>query len=356
MLTWVIWFLIILIIFVADLYKEDYILTDYYEDFFYTLLVLFAVFFAGFRYQIGNDYDSYASIYQSISADPLSTYVEPGFAYFCFFLSWLGISEQGMFLVFSATTIILLAKTLKKYSVNPLVSFMIFLFLPGYYWNTLSIVRQFFAMAIIFYGVKYIINREFLKYLLCVIIATVFHKTAVIMIPLYYLVQLNFSRFILLAGLIIVIIFPLTSYLEGNILLTDYEDYFTSDKPEFSLATSLITKLAIFFIVLFYKDRFEDNESKIIINIYLLGVVFYFATLATEAISRISLYMTIFEIIAIVKIFDLFLLKDRIQLHALYLTYCVLFFFNQLRVYETGYVKGTSIGNIEYKMNFKVWK
>jgi hypothetical protein len=336
--------------------RKDYIVTDYYEDFFFKALILFSILFAGFRYQIGNDYDSYVSMYKEIAKEPLSTYVEPGFAYVCYFLSVIGIKVQGVFLLFSTLTLLLIAATLKKHSINPVFSFLLFLLIPIYYFGVMDSIRQHFALSMVFYSVRFIIDKKFIKFLLLVLLAALFHKTALIILPVYFLAHLNYNRLLLIAGLLIVVIYPITSYLEDNILLVDYAEYFNSKPSEIASGLSLIVRLALFFIVLFLKDKAEDIQDKVIINIYLLGVILYFATISTEALSRISFYLIIFEIIAIVNVFYKFVRSDKLQLSGLYLAYCSIMFFKFLAFYGAKYVPGTSMGNINYTMNFKFFE
>lgn len=356
MIIWAAWFLVIMLFSGLHYARKDYLVTDYYEDFFFNALILFAILFAGFRYKIGNDYDSYGTIYKEIAKEPLSTYVEPGFAYVCYFMGLIGIKVQGMFLLFSALTILLMGVTLKKHSVNPLFSFLLLLLIPIYYFGIMDSIRQHFALSLVFYSVRFIIDKKFLKFLLIVLFAALFHKTALIILPVYFLAHLNYNRFILIGGLIIVVIYPITSLLEDNILLVDYAQYLNSKPSELASGLSLMVRLSLFFIVLFLKDKAEDDNDKVVINIYLLGVILYFATISTEALSRISFYLIIFEIIAIVNVFHKFVRSDKLQLSGLYLAFCSIMFFKFLASYGAKYVPGTSMGNINYTMNFKFFE
>lgn len=54
-----------------------------------------------------------------------------------------------------------------------------------FYQNTYNMMRQWMAMAIIIYGIKYIYDRNLFKYIVVILVATLFHRTAFIGILLY---------------------------------------------------------------------------------------------------------------------------------------------------------------------------
>lgn len=54
-----------------------------------------------------------------------------------------------------------------------------------FYQNTYNMMRQWMAMAIIIYGIKHINDRNLIKYLITVLVAMLFHKSAFIAISLY---------------------------------------------------------------------------------------------------------------------------------------------------------------------------
>ncbi len=59
---------------------------------------------------------------------------------------------------------------------------------------SLGIFRQMIATGIIISGIKYIQDRKLFKYIVTVVIAMLFHVTAIIALPLYFLVRLNWKN------------------------------------------------------------------------------------------------------------------------------------------------------------------
>lgn len=81
-------------------------------------------------------------------------------------------------------------------------------------------------MAICFYGYRFIVKRSLIKYILCILIAALFHPSAGVAIIIYWLPFLKF-RLVVLLSIISIVAKPLffymlnilgvyTSYLDGK--------------------------------------------------------------------------------------------------------------------------------------------
>ncbi len=65
-------------------------------------------------------------------------------------------------------------------------AFSLFLLLTGgYYFNSLNTVRYYLALAMALYAMKYVIRGEYGKFLLWVLAGTAFHKSILLVIPVY---------------------------------------------------------------------------------------------------------------------------------------------------------------------------
>ena len=87
--------------------------------------------------------------------------------------------------------------TIYKYSYN--IYFSLFLFVTiGEYFPSYNISRQIIACSICFFAYRYIDQGNLLKYILFVLIASMIHKSAFIMLPFYFLLRLNLNINLLL--------------------------------------------------------------------------------------------------------------------------------------------------------------
>lgn len=354
---WIGWVVLLFLLLGFNYLRTQFVISRVYSDFFFWSTVTLAALMSGFRHQIGYDYDTYVEIYKKLEDSPIITYIEPGFSYTVYLLIKAGLSEQGIFFFFSILTIIPIALTLKRYSADPYLSLLIFLLNRAFFFDSMSIVRQFFAIALIFYAVRYIIDRKFWWYFLFVVVATLFHKTALITLPFYFFAHTRkLHNLLLFGGVLLVILFPPVNYLENSILLTDYEQYFDSKKVDFSSGTTLILRVLLFFWAMGMRHRFTSEPARVINMLYLLSFVIYFATLTTEAIARTALYVTVFETIALVNIFYEFVRRDRINIALVFISYTALTFFIALKNADAEHIRGTSMQNIYYSFDFKLFR
>lgn len=135
-------------------------------------------------------------------------------------------------------------KFIKKYSTNYLVSFSIFVSL--FFFDSMNIMRQFIALAILTWGFRYILERKLLKYLFVVSLAVLFHQASIVMILPYILygrrfTRLSFFAYIIMAVASLPLVTPIVQILaEGNVRYGTYLDKLS------------VLKLGSFLLVGFY--------------------------------------------------------------------------------------------------------
>lgn len=161
-----------------------------------TMLVLVT----GFRYNGGNDFFNYVDIYNKIEYS--DTHVEFCFKQICFFLNWLGLGVHSLFLVCSLLTILPISYILKK-NYSRFYCTGITLYLGTYIffesWNTVrqAISMSFAALAVFAYhnGIpnKVRLGRN-LTTILLFVIACLFHRSFVFILPFFVLITFNKIR------------------------------------------------------------------------------------------------------------------------------------------------------------------
>ncbi len=173
------------------------------------LLAAILIAVAGFRYQVGTDYMAYYRInvtdWETVW-EHLISFHEPGIRLISRISTM--IADDGAVLIFICSVIIVGIYCLMIYRYSPmyLVSMLAFLFL-GDWTGSFNGIRQYLAAAILFAGHRYILERKFIPYLLTVLVAMLFHTTAIVMIIPYFLFirKPDATQFVILAvGAIIV--------------------------------------------------------------------------------------------------------------------------------------------------------
>lgn len=246
-------------------------------------------FFSGIRFDVGFDFISY---YKVIIGEDELNYNRFGIfdRGIIELANWLNF-PQLYFLITSFIIYVLIIKTIKTYSVNRTISLMAFLALPFLYFHSLTIIRQFIAISIIFYSFQDVSDRKLIPFLLKVAIASLFHFTALICIPIYFLFKLRVSPLLFLFSTLIL------WYLSGKIIdalmMSQYRFYITLS-PESGLSLLIFLLLLLTLGVILRLNIVANG----LLNIFGFGVLLYAISYSLgEAATRISYYYLIFIVL-----------------------------------------------------------
>ena len=83
---------------------------------------------------------------------------------------------------------------IRRYSNNVLMSMVIFYCLPVFSMMSMSMMRQGLAFGIFMLSYRFISERKMYKYLMCVLCAFLFHTSALILVPLYFIYNIPYRR------------------------------------------------------------------------------------------------------------------------------------------------------------------
>lgn len=247
------------------------------KAFWMPLLVL--VFFASLRsHLVGTDTGAYTANFRS-ALDPHYYYfrenVEYGYQILEYSLLKLSHNYFWLFLTSSLIVVGCYLYTLKKISKDYFLSVFIFVAF-GFYLFYLNGLRQGLAMALVTLATPYLIDKKFLKYLFFIIIASSFHKTALIMILFYFFIHLKLK-----IELKAIFIFLGSFLISGPavIYLASINEKYSSYAEVSELKGGYLTLLFYFLISLssyfFYKKySIKDNSYYVLMQLHIYGVLF----------------------------------------------------------------------------------
>lgn len=119
-------------------------------------------------------------------SDKILGYSEKGFYFLGVIVRTFTDDYHIYFLVISFISFYYLYKNLKQYSIFPLIG--LFAYISRFYYGRHFMqIRAGLAYVILLLGIKYILERDWKKYFLIVFIASLFHRSALIGIPLYFI-------------------------------------------------------------------------------------------------------------------------------------------------------------------------
>ena len=110
-------------------------------------------------------------------------YFEKGYVFLNMLISSLGLNYRFFLLIIATISLSFVLVTIYRYATYPFLILFIY-FTNFYFLNELLIMRTGIAFSIIFFALKYLKDNK-KKYILFVIIASLFHRIALIACLLY---------------------------------------------------------------------------------------------------------------------------------------------------------------------------
>ncbi len=250
------------------------------------------------------------------------------------------IEYSSFIMVSSVITIFSFMLLFYNYSANYALSVFLF-FTMGIYVSTMNGIRQYIAVGIILLGAKYMFSprkTDFFKLLILIIIASLFHSSAIIMIPVYFLCRRKawsapalISVFISVAGLIFVSMFlpSFLSILEDTSYSGYAGDWFTSGQESGTGLMRVIfncipTVLAAFFS---RQIRQYGPVADILINISLVHSGIYILALYNWIFARFAFYTYAFVVLLMAMVFVSVLRSGKYRFFSFVLFISYLIFF-----------------------------
>ncbi len=243
------------------------------------LILSFIPFFLvmALRYGIGYDYLAiYTPIFKHIVSG-VNVNWDIGMVILCKIIGIFSKDEFFFFFITSAITSIFFYKSIIENSDFPWMSLLIYV-IGGMYIDSLNVVRQYVAISIFIYSLKYVRNKDFIKYLFLIIIASLFHNSAFMLIPAYWLLSSkpSLKRNIILL-LIMISLMPVANMLFLKLIsITKYSYYIDSS---YGSANPTYSELIISSILLIISILFsKQNKNNINYNIYSNMTFLFFCT------------------------------------------------------------------------------
>lgn len=231
---------------------------------------------------------------------------EIGFKVYTYLISLIS-SSFVMYLFISSILIYLpVYLFIKRYSTNYYLSLVIYYCL--FFFGSMSLLRQSIAMSIIILGTKFIVNRNPIKYLAIVLLASSFHISALIVIILYPVYNKSLSKFsatmtLFLAALVFGFMGALVKFVAT---VNPRYEFYLDRINSFSLASYLafgLYLLILFILITLYDKsvvarKFAINYSFLIITSF-LAMVIMGLSIKVNSLDRLSLLFLIYTVISI---------------------------------------------------------
>lgn len=228
---------------------------------------------------------------------------EVGFRLLMKFSSYISSSFTWFLLIFGSIWLILYYKILEKYSKYAIIS--ILFIIVGTFNQSLFVLRQHMAIALVFFSYIYIIDKKIWKYLCVMALAFLMHQSALVALPLYFIYHFGTKKKTMVLLMCLVAIFSLyfSSILTGiGGSLKGYESYLDSEVQTNSKGAFIQLVILSAYIIFLKNDVLKEGINKIIFVSLFLGTTLSFVGIGFAPTSRLFMYYTSVSFMAIPKI------------------------------------------------------
>lgn len=322
-----------------------------------------AIIFYGLRDGLG-DTPSYIDTFSRLNPqnifDGLSDR-NPGYDVFQNFIKLYITKNPHVFLVIlTVVSVLLMLRIQSRYS--PMFALSVFIFFGSteisYVFNG---ARQFLAIAIMFYSLKYAEQKKLVKYLICCVIAFLIHQTSVIIIPAYFLARGKYLNLrIVITGIATIFATAFSSlfidyindmFISESVYAHYYNDLVDSDG--INIFRVLVAAIP-FALCMVYKKRIDKLDDPVLnycanMSTLALAVSIFAAASGGDILGRLAEYYLIFNTLTYPLLLKRVVSKDisKILTVGLVLGYFFFFWYQFSVIWQMGYQSdtlGISIG------------
>lgn len=155
-------------------------------------LILFLL--SACRLNVGNDYAKYVEFMHLVNCN---AYVPTEIGFNLLVKLIYGLSGYENFLLvfafYSFVTVLFFLLAMYEQSDEFGLTFFLFMTL-GYYFQTFSTVRYYLALALALYSMKLVLRKQWGRFVVLVSLGAAFHKSLLVVIPLYFLASLPWKK------------------------------------------------------------------------------------------------------------------------------------------------------------------
>ena len=184
---------------------------------------LFFAFIFGCRYGVGVDHLDYVSSYlygTDRTVEPLYSFIESLFKSMDFHFAWF-----FGFIAFLQITLFL--SSVKDRYLYPFL--ILLLFFTGRWLGWCNGIRQATACCFFVFSVQFIENRKIVPYLVCCLFAFLFHRSAIILFPFYFINKVDFFK----VKWVPWVVYGVATIMASTSFINDYIELYFSSVSEF---------------------------------------------------------------------------------------------------------------------------
>lgn len=328
------------------------------------LVAIILIFISGLRSGMGDTYfykHSYDLLVQNPENMPLDKDI--GFNLFSLMLTYISSNSQILIFISALITNLINIIIFNKYI--SYLELQVYLYITsGYYFVTMNGIRQCLAAAFIFMCTKFIVDGKFKIYCVLIIIISTFHESALVMIPLYFIVRNeSWSKkiYILIILSVVGVLFykQLEPIIFKAIENTQYGHYNTFEEGGSSIIRTIVSSVPVVLSFIKRKELKENwGKSNIFVNISLINLIFVAMGMNNWIFNRFTIYLQLYNFILIPYIIKNCFkgAERRLLYYGVIVCYFIFFFREQVigfdTIFESKYLNMENIEKIFYEVQY----
>ena len=259
---------------------------------------------AALRLEVGNDY--VVTCHEIFQRGYVVT--EPGFNFVVRVLYTLSGKEDYllMFAVFGAAIVAIFLKVLLEQTDSFAIAFFVFMTM-GFYYRSFNTVRYYFALAIATFALRYLMDIDvqgMVKFFSLILLAALFHKSVLMVIPMYFIARVPWKRWALIP---LAILGAAAALLHEQIMAVALKLYPSYNNTVYIEESHTIYENAapvfgcLFVIALCaicYKDAVSERaDNRMYMNMNIMAVVLYLSCFWMPLVTRFAYYLTTSQVL-----------------------------------------------------------
>jgi transmembrane protein EpsG len=262
------------------------------------------------------------------------------------------ISDDPQLLIMLTALVTNLLIVIVFYQYSRMIELSLYTYITsGAYIVSMNGIRQYLAAAIVFIATKALLEGKWKIYFSLVIFASLIHQSALIMIPVYFMVRRRAWTLMTTAmlGLCLLVVVGFNYF--SSLLFSVIENTKYSEYENFQEGGANILRVVVFCIplVIAFMGREKLREifpkSDIFVNLSLVGAAIMIISTQNWIFARLGIYFTLYQLVLIGWIVKLFREKDQKLVYFLLISFYFIYFF-----YENVIILG-----IRYRSDYLMW-
>jgi len=281
------------------------------------IFLLTAIFLCG-GYMTGSDWRGYEISYYQANWSNIKYYMNEKMFYVLMIISRYIIPNFFIFLIACKLSVFyIFYRFFKEYSPNVFISYFLYIPLFGLFLFIDNPLRYMIALGFVTLSYEYILNQNFLKFILYVILGALFHYTVLVFIPFYFLKKINIHR----ALLSIIFIAWMLIFTTDNLLyilgiISNYIPIITLKYSGYIIKAEEVDKvfslgslmnIVFFFWIIANKKQIETNLNygKVFYSMSIIYLFFTKLSVILPAGFRFSYLFAPFFVITVTYVFQI---------------------------------------------------